>query len=164
MHDVQRPPRLVPGVVRGVQAAQHRRHEADRVTQRERLILPVQVGQQRRERRAVRVVHHQKQLAIRFDHVQRLHHIRMQHPGTELNLVLEASDQPRIIQPARVHTLDGNESRKIRRPSHQRHVHRPHAALGDLREQRIAADPLADAIAESALTQRRLRQCRARRT
>ncbi len=138
--DVQRLVGLVARLVRGVKALERARH--DRRDDARRDALPPLVGAADEDARrfTAHVLHHQEELAVRGDDVDRGHDVRVLDARGEARLVEEHRHELGIRGELRVEALDGDGARETDRARKPPQVHRRHPAGGDAIVELVAAD------------------------
>ena len=124
VHDIERLPRFVLGLVRGMQSVQHVRHDGVDDARRNRLVLQ---AKEARERLAVHVLHHQKKLAVGVHDIERLHDVGVLDARREPCLVEKHGDKIGISAQLAVQALDGDSPRKAARSHEPTQVHGRHA-------------------------------------
>jgi len=140
MDDAERLAAFALGLVSGMQPVEHRRQDRARNVTRDTRAVRLGDMQETREGLALHVLHDEEQLALRSDHVQRRHHVRVPDARRESRLVQKHRDELRVLRELRVQAFDRDRAREPDGPDEASDMDGCHAATGDLVEQRIASD------------------------
>ena len=140
MDDVQRLALLVARLVRCVQPLQHAGDDGADHGQRDRRARRPHVLEDAGERLAMDVLHHQEQLVLVADDVDRRHDVGVADARGEAGLVDQHGDELRIARQVRVQPLDGDDTGEAALASQPPEPDGGHAARRELTEKLVTID------------------------
>ncbi len=140
MHDVERSAAAVFGLVRGMQAMKRADDDAHRLVDGQALSAFHRLLEQVRDGLAFDVLHHQQELVVLRDHVERLHDVGMANARSQVRLIQELFDERRVGGETSVQTLDGDRAAETGRAIQQSPMDRGHTARRDLTEDDVTSD------------------------
>src|SRR6266851_4582536 len=105
-------------------------------------LATTRLAEERQERLAMNVLHHQKDLIFADDHVENGHDVRVANPRRIAGLVQEHLLELIVPEQMRMETLRGDHARETSRALQPRQMNRGHATGRDLAVDRIPTQPL----------------------
>ncbi len=144
MHDAERLTGLVPQLVRRVQTIEHLARDRDRDLGGEAPLEPRERAEQRRERRAVHVLHREEVGAVIFAQLLHVHDVGVLDAGAQERLVDEHPDERGVGRQMRVHHLHRDVPREARGAAAAREEERRHPARLETGDDLVVADAAAD--------------------
>jgi hypothetical protein len=110
VHELKGAARAVGCFVRGVEAVKSLIESPDYDPRRQHDVGSLCVREEFVKRDAVDELHDERELVLRFDHIERLDDVRMRQRRDESNLVLEASAEGGVLREVSMQALDRDES------------------------------------------------------
>jgi hypothetical protein len=127
VHDPERLAALVRRFVRGMKPLEDPHHDRDGDGRRQSGFPLACRADETRQGLARHVIHHEKELAVRRDDVERRDHVRMANASRKAGLVQEHRHELGIGAKLRVKSLDGDRAREAHRTDETPEVNRRHA-------------------------------------
>lgn len=141
VHEVQELALTVGELVRGVEPGERVEEDPELHAEGDRRSALRCRPDQRRERRALNVLHHQEEAELVLEDVDRPDHVGVAHARREPRFVEEHPHELRIGCQVRVHHLDGDDALEAAHAEDAPEVHGGHAARGDLSQRLVATAP-----------------------
>jgi len=138
MNGIERTTIRIFRFVRGVETVENARH--DRRDDRKGRDLSVRHADEARERQPMHVLHHQHQLMVVLDNIERAHDVWMTNLRGDPSFVEEHVRRLGIVRRRGVHHLDGDDTCEAGLSEHATEVHGSHAAGGDGLTKEVATD------------------------
>ena len=132
MHDLEGVAGLVRRFVRSMQPMEHAAHHGCDDLYSHCRALGAGGAHEAGKGLARHVLHHEEQLALRGDDVDRRHDVRMTNAGCEPRLVDEHCDELLVLRVLRMEAFDGHGAREPHRAVKAPVVHRSHPTSSDL--------------------------------
>ena len=140
MDEPERLALLVDRHVRGVQALERAGHDGDDHARRQPFSTVARALDQARERLATDVLHHEEQLVLAHDHVERGDHVGVLDARGEARLVEEHRRELGVVRVLRMQPLDGDGPEEAGGPDEAAQMDSGHPARGDRVVDRVAID------------------------